>query len=215
MVLLSHQRASSSSLWEKPPGCDEQPQFSPEGETHLPVWKTAEFAATLASRPVPRGSKDLDQWTVVSRGRSGQGAADRPLRGTSWYFLACSQIYQRMQSLFYNNEKSDASFSKGEVKNDSRQLPRGESKPTVTLQRSRPPGEKCASYEPTDEWTDRQAENAVFLCAHGCTWMCIQEHGRIWKKISHTSGRLVELLGDEGAVHLRLNFFFFFLRLNF
>lgn len=119
-----------------------------------------------------------DQWTVVSRGCSGQGAADRPLRGTSWYFLACSQIYQRMQSLFYNNEKSDVSFSKGEVKNDSRQLPRGETKPTVTLQRSSPPGEKSASYEPTDEWTDRQAENVVFLCAHGCVYRSMEESGR-------------------------------------
>lgn len=56
LVLLSHQRASSSSLWEKPPGCDEQPQFSPGG-THLPVWKTAELAAAPAPRPVPGENK--------------------------------------------------------------------------------------------------------------------------------------------------------------
>lgn len=83
-----------------------------------------------------------------------------------------------MQAIFYNNEKSDVSFSKGEVKNDSRQLSRGEMKPTGMLQRSSPSGGKCVSYEPTDEWTDRQDENAVFLCAYECMCRSMEESGR-------------------------------------
>ena len=88
LVLLSHPRASSSSLWKKPPSCDEQPQFSPEGETHLPVRKTAELAAASAPRPIPGGNKGPGP---VDSGVSGAAAAREQLTdhseaplGTSW-----------------------------------------------------------------------------------------------------------------------------------
>ena len=86
-----------------------------------------------------------------------------------------------MQSLFYNNEKSDASFSKGEVKNDSRQLPRGEMKPTVMLQRSSLPGEKSASYEPTDEWTDRLEtwSSSVYMDVYTGAWKNLGENNTL------------------------------------
>lgn len=106
LVLLSRRRASSSSLWKKPTGYDEQSQFSPEGETHLPVRKTAELVAAPAPRPIPGGNKGPGP---LDSGVSGAAVAREQLTdhseaplGTSWPAVKCTKESSPFSTIMKN-----------------------------------------------------------------------------------------------------------------
>lgn len=79
--------------------------------------------------PFPGETRGLDQRTAGVSGPERPGSSrlttERQLLVFSWVLVKSTE---ECTPLFYNNEKSDTSISKGEVKNDTRPLSRGEVK---------------------------------------------------------------------------------------